>query len=814
MNVRSPNQPVCHSWFSRTLRATPFRLAWAIAAATLAFVTSTWGAEIDVAALPPAARTTVNFDRDIRPIFEQTCLRCHGPERPKSHFRLDNRESALKGGNENANDIVPGDSARSHLIHYVARIVPDMKMPPPGRGAPLTPTQVGLLRAWIDQGAVWGTTNGYPQTTFDFSPSLRTAVVQGDESKFREIEGIRQGWGGGAERFSMTEQLGPNQKLSVEGHVLVPDQDYRLKLLWMETDLGFVRAGYDEWRRYYDDSGGYYQPFTPPQFSLGRDLHLDIGRAWIDCGLTLPHLPRMVLGYEYDFRDGAKSMLEWGPVNGKNIYPASKNINERIHIAKLDVTHEMLGWRVADRARLEFYDNKTLDQQAVRYTTGAVPDATQQTHQAYSHTTGANTFSFQKQLRDWWFVSGGYLYSRLHGSSALNLATVDSQGAPVYGYYGQDQVTLKREMHAFSLASMLRPLNVLTLSLGAQTQFSHQEGFGNVSLDYSLNPPPIPQLATARSDLDQTKVSENADLRYTGIPFTVLFAEGKFAQDRIGQFEQEAGNSPYVFLRQTDYANDRQDFRFGFDCSPWRQVALNAHYRHRESDSDYDHLKDVYTNMPPYEGNGYSAFIRHREIATDEVQAKLVLHPVSWLKTALTYHWTSSDYFVATDPAYQYPVSTQVSPGGTIFAGSYRANVYGINTLFIPSGRLYFSAALTYSDSRTLTAHNRVPAVVPYRGSIYSVVASAHFAVNPRTTLRFWYSFSRADYGQNNVADGLPTGLDYTRHGLSLGINRRLTEYLTADLRYHFYHYREPSTGDLNDYTAHGVFATLKFRWP
>ena len=58
------------------------------------------GAEIDAGALPAAAKATIDFDRDVKPIFESTCFRCHGPEKPKSHFRLDNRESALKGGDK------------------------------------------------------------------------------------------------------------------------------------------------------------------------------------------------------------------------------------------------------------------------------------------------------------------------------------------------------------------------------------------------------------------------------------------------------------------------------------------------------------------------------------------------------------------------------------------------------------------------------------------------------------------------------------------------------------------------------------------
>src|ERR1700761_3651801 len=86
-------------------------------------------ADTPVASLPPPVAVTVNFDRDIRPILETSCLRCHGPQKPRSHFRLDNRLDALKGGDDNTNDIVPRDSAHSALIRYVAHQVPDLQMP-------------------------------------------------------------------------------------------------------------------------------------------------------------------------------------------------------------------------------------------------------------------------------------------------------------------------------------------------------------------------------------------------------------------------------------------------------------------------------------------------------------------------------------------------------------------------------------------------------------------------------------------------------------------------------------------------------------
>src|SRR5277367_1693578 len=72
--------------------------------------------EIDTSKLPPPATNVIDFTRDIRPILETSCLRCHGPEKPKSHFRLDDRADALKGG-EKGVDIIPGKSASSPLIH-------------------------------------------------------------------------------------------------------------------------------------------------------------------------------------------------------------------------------------------------------------------------------------------------------------------------------------------------------------------------------------------------------------------------------------------------------------------------------------------------------------------------------------------------------------------------------------------------------------------------------------------------------------------------------------------------------------------------
>lgn len=109
---------------------------------------------VDPASLPKATTNTVVFAQDIQPILEKSCVKCHSGDRPKGKFALTTRQNALKGGQDQV-DIIPGDSARSPLIHFTARVIQDSEMPPVGKGDPLTHEQVGILRAWIDQGLKW-----------------------------------------------------------------------------------------------------------------------------------------------------------------------------------------------------------------------------------------------------------------------------------------------------------------------------------------------------------------------------------------------------------------------------------------------------------------------------------------------------------------------------------------------------------------------------------------------------------------------------------------------------------------------------------
>jgi hypothetical protein len=107
--------------------------------------------------LPPAStKTGVTFGTDIKPIFAASCMPCHssaGPKKPKGGLALDTLSATVKGGRDGA-VLKAGDSAHSDLVLSVAHVGdPDGFMPKGKNAKPLTPDQIGLIRAWIDQGA-------------------------------------------------------------------------------------------------------------------------------------------------------------------------------------------------------------------------------------------------------------------------------------------------------------------------------------------------------------------------------------------------------------------------------------------------------------------------------------------------------------------------------------------------------------------------------------------------------------------------------------------------------------------------------------
>ena len=101
-----------------------------------------------------AQQTSIDFNRDIRPILSNKCFACHGPdeESREADLRLDSFDGATEdlGGYQ---AIKPGDASESELINRVTSDDEDEVMPPPSHGEPLTQSEKEKLARWIEGGA-------------------------------------------------------------------------------------------------------------------------------------------------------------------------------------------------------------------------------------------------------------------------------------------------------------------------------------------------------------------------------------------------------------------------------------------------------------------------------------------------------------------------------------------------------------------------------------------------------------------------------------------------------------------------------------
>src|SRR5206468_1548907 len=99
--------------------------------------------------LPPAAARKVDYETEVQPLLAQKCYGCHGEIVQQSGLRLDKRQNAFRGGDYGP-VIQPGNSAASKLIRRLVNGDGGLQMPPTGA---LSDDEIGMLRAWIDQGA-------------------------------------------------------------------------------------------------------------------------------------------------------------------------------------------------------------------------------------------------------------------------------------------------------------------------------------------------------------------------------------------------------------------------------------------------------------------------------------------------------------------------------------------------------------------------------------------------------------------------------------------------------------------------------------
>jgi len=633
----------------------------------------------------------------------------------------------------------------------------------------------------------------------ELAPVLEYRTVDGDEDKFREDWWMREGWAGGLERFSLEKKTRGDWLLEMGGRVIVPEEDYEFHLELGKEDVGFLRTRYREYRKYFDDTGGFFPSFSPTSFDLDRDLHLDIGNLILEAGMTRPDLPRVVVGYEHRFKEGEKSLLEWGGVTGgaftRHIFPSFKEMDEELDIVRVEVTHSVSKVNVYDRLHYEKFQSETRRFEETQ-DLGSRASEGVEVAESYEHDALVNTLHLESRLTDTVYVSLGWLLNDLEGEGTFDMMTVPFGPEPFDKNWQADSITLDQESHVLNFNAKAGPYRNVSIHGGIQADFTETEGETRAVLTETL-PGVGPASPEARilSRSDQDGLEETLGLRYSGIPYTSLFADARWIQKGIDLFERETEDAAVAFERLTDTDVDRSRYTLGFSTSPIRRLTFSGRYRRANRENDYDHILDTEP--------GYSAFINAQELTTDEIEAKVTARVTSAVKASFQYQLVSTeiDTFFQTDP----PAAVE--------SGDYTADVYALSVTATPLARLYLTGLFSYRNIESETFDNGVPAVGAYEADLFTFIGTAGWAFDQKTDLKLQYLYSRSDNFSGNPGEGLVLGSDGTRHGLSLDCSRRLTEKMKARLRYGFYRNDEDGGGGADDYETHIMAIGLEYNF-
>jgi len=121
----------------------------------------------------PQALAAVDFNRDVLPILSDKCFHCHGPdnETREADLRLDTREDMF-GERDGHRIVSPGNSEQSELVRRIGSQDTDERMPPANSTRQLSPAEIAVLKAWVDEGAKWTVHWAFETPRRAASPSL------------------------------------------------------------------------------------------------------------------------------------------------------------------------------------------------------------------------------------------------------------------------------------------------------------------------------------------------------------------------------------------------------------------------------------------------------------------------------------------------------------------------------------------------------------------------------------------------------------------------------------------------------------------
>ncbi|MBI4711212.1 MAG: hypothetical protein HY767_01960, partial [Candidatus Omnitrophica bacterium] len=449
---------------------------------------------------------------------------------------------------------------------------------------------------------------------------VQVAMVHGDYHNFEAQNWQNRGYSGGIKDFSLRYASGDDVTVDMDGHAIMGNNDYKGSATVTKKDVGYLKTDFKQFRKYYDTHGGVYYPFTTSGTAsstptLNRDLFLDIGHFGVEAGMTRPDLPNVSVYYEHDYKDGAKSMLDWGrvtegPANDrKAISPSWKEIHETTDTFGVKADHTHKGYHLTAGQRWDISRWKTREYRQMLSDDGNATDSAQirqnKTVEANSMTTtlGADKWYLSDKI----YASSAYRFQHLKNQDKQSLLTFNPDGTQLFN--GSDSTPTKpdgiahnkMELNSWVLNLMANPRPWVSGNARFKAEVLRQDS------DF-YNPQDSTPVGAVTGVTDFTskgltnsniyRFGESFGVRFKAIPRTALYSELEFqqSQNRLIQdltyIPGEAAAPPGwwrgIAGRNAVISQPTTTWTTGGNFMPWRFLNFTSQFRFRDAQTKLD----------------------------------------------------------------------------------------------------------------------------------------------------------------------------------------------------------------------------------
>jgi hypothetical protein len=704
-------------------------------------------------------------------------------------------------------------------------------------------------------------TDGKAVTTTEEEPEYKNwielgiggTIVHGDDAQFEQEHRLPANTAyGGIQDLHFEQTFDKNGLFSIDGHAIWDTNDYDITVQLSKPKLGYIKAGFTEFRSWYDGNGGFFPHndvfFSPPI----PEMHIDRGDAWIELGLRAPNWPEITIRYDHEFRQGMKDSTIWGDTTltglavnpTRKIVPSFRDIDEKRDIFSFEASKTFGNTDVMLGMRYEHNENDySLNMERNAGQISPPPVAGLQRFVTQHQNDDVDLFSghaiTETRITDTLWFTTGYSYTTLEndlsGTRIFGPSFDSAFGEPLPGLGSRDHAFLDlagmaqvRE-HVANANLFWMPVPSLAIltgfrytheSLDSSSTFLAEEPVPNMPPFTPTNPqggfhygPQGEELGFGERMADYDRFAERLELRYTGIDNWLFYAEGEW-QEEYGQVNENQNINEEVPLDKSTNALS-QKYTIGANWYPTMRLTLSGQYYHRIESYDEDIVSADFPRLVNQDWN------------IDDLNVRMTFRPkipscmgTLALVTRYDFVHTSIDsqwFFAGDIPGFnRSPVGTMAE----LQSGEIKKHVITESINWNPLARFFMQVNVSYTLNQTDTPANNIdlapqtsPTVVNFRNDYWTVSSSFGYIIDDRTDFYADYSFYCAnDYFKNAVV-AVPYGLGATEHTASATLTRQLTKQMRLLLRYGYFNYRDVTSGGHNNYTAHSLYSGLQIRF-